>query len=313
MPVFKIHHITKYEYDRPVKESVNEIKLYPYSSGQQETLRHDLVITANPQVFQYADYWGNNSGVFNIIDPHKELQIESTFVVRTIRNKVESIPFDSYRVDLRAVMEKSLAMQELSAPPQVKNSVAMDELVARVFDPGKSIAQTILECSETVYNTFQYHKGITNVETTVDELLRQKAGVCQDFAHMTLALLRTLGIPCRYTSGYVCPNKKGLRGEGATHAWVEAFIPGFGWAGIDPTNNVWVTDKHIKLAVGRYFPECSPVKGTFKGPARESLSVYVSVGYEDGQTVDDLTQVQLARESAAPEYDVETFAGQQQQ
>ena len=84
-----------------------------------------------------------------------------------------------------------------------------------------------------------------------------------------------------------------MRGEGATHAWVEAYIPGHGWAGIDPTNNVWVTNNHVKLAVGKRFADCSPVKGTFKGPARQKLSVYVSVGYEDGHTFEEQTNVTM--------------------
>jgi transglutaminase-like putative cysteine protease len=98
-------------------------------------------------------------------------------------------------------------------------------------------------------------------------------------------------IPSRYVSGYICPNKNGMRGEGATHAWIEALIPGYGWAGIDPTNNVWVTNKHIKLAVGRNFNDCTPIKGTFKGSADQNLSVYVSVGYEDGKTFEELNDV----------------------
>jgi transglutaminase-like putative cysteine protease len=108
-----------------------------------------------------------------------------------------------------------------------------------------------------------------------------------------LQILRTLKIPSRYVSGYICPNKRGLRGEGATHAWVEAWIPRYGWAGIDPTNNVWVTNTHVKLAVGRDFTDCSPVKGSFKGEARQHLSVYVAIDYEDGQIFEELNKVDL--------------------
>jgi transglutaminase-like putative cysteine protease len=190
----------------------------------------------------------------------------------------------------------------------------MRQLVQEVFRKEKSIAQIIKDSSECIFGQFKYHKGITNIETTVDELLEQRAGVCQDLAHVMLELLRTIGIPCRYVSGYICPNKNGMRGEGATHAWVEAFIPKFGWAGIDPTNNIWVTNNHVKLAVGRNFTDCSPVKGTFKGPAKQSLSVYVSVGYEDGQTFEELTKVRLEKQPSAEEVEVaDSFAAQQQQ
>jgi transglutaminase-like putative cysteine protease len=111
-----------------------------------------------------------------------------------------------------------------------------------------------------------------------------KSGVCQDFAHMLLAMLRLINIPARYVSGYICPNKSGMRGEGATHAWVEAYIPFYGWLGVDPTNNCLVNETHVRLAVGKNFTDCSPVKGTYRGTSNHTLDVTVSVSYEDGQT-----------------------------
>jgi transglutaminase-like putative cysteine protease len=133
-----------------------------------------------------------------------------------------------------------------------------------------------------VYNNFKYIKGITTIETTLDEIWDLKAGVCQDFAHILLVMLRLMGIPARYVSGYVCPHDNNLRGEGATHAWVEAYIPFYGWLGIDPTNNCVVNDLHVRLAIGRNFSDCSPVKGTYKGTAKQTLEVGVSVSHEDG-------------------------------
>ncbi|HUQ96489.1 MAG TPA: transglutaminase family protein, partial [Chitinophagaceae bacterium] len=161
------------------------------------------------------------------------------------------------------------------------------------YDHSMTPLDTSIILNEYVYTRFQYITGITNVETTLDEVWSLKAGVCQDFAHMLLVMLRMLDIPARYVSGYICPNKNGMRGEGATHAWVEAWIPDQGWAGIDPTNNVWVTNTHVKLAVGRHFNDCSPVKGTFKGPAKQKLSVFVSVGYEDGHSFEDVNNVKM--------------------
>ena len=116
-----------------------------------------------------------------------------------------------------------------------------------------------------------------------------------------LQLLRSLRIPSRYVSGYICPSETGIRGEGATHAWVEAWIPGHGWAGIDPTNNLWVTNLHVKLAVGRNFGDCSPVKGTFKGAVKQSLSVFVSIGYEDGHIFEEVNKVNLHMDSTTEE------------
>ncbi len=117
----------------------------------------------------------------------------------------------------------------------------------------------------------------------LNEIWDLKAGVCQDFAHILLLMLRLLGIPSRYVSGYVCPKDSSLRGEGATHAWAEAYIPYYGWLGIDPTNNCVVNDLHVRLAIGRNFSDCSPMKGTYKGTAKQTLEVGVSVSYEDGQ------------------------------
>jgi transglutaminase-like putative cysteine protease len=135
--------------------------------------------------------------------------------------------------------------------------------------------------STFVYDHFEYKKGITNVETKVDEIWKLKAGVCQDFAHILLVMLRITGIPARYVSGYICPKDQELRGEGATHAWVEAYIPFYGWVGLDPTNNCIVNDRHVRLAIGRSFLDCTPVKGTYKGSSEHTLEVSVTI--ENGQ------------------------------
>jgi hypothetical protein len=138
-----------------------------------------------------------------------------------------------------------------------------------------------------VYSSFNYIKGITEVDTTIDEVWKLKAGVCQDFAHILLVALRMIGIPARYVSGYVCPLNEGYRGEGATHAWVEAYLPELGWVGFDPTNNCLVSDLHIRLAVGRSFRDCSPVRGTYVGTSDHELEVKVNVSYQDGRSFED--------------------------
>jgi transglutaminase-like putative cysteine protease len=307
MPIFKIHHITKYEYDRPVKESMNNIMIFPYQCAEQETLEHELFITDKPDVFTYTDYWGNKAGTFNLLTSHKELVIESKLLIRTLG--------PGHTKDLIQFVDNDAQLLELVRVSEVKALSLLREYVTILFDENKSIATIVEDTCAFIYTHFTYIKGITTIETTVDEILEKQAGVCQDFAHVMLELLRMMGIPSRYVSGYICPNKNGMRGEGATHAWVEAYIPVYGWAGIDPTNNVWATNHHVKLAVGRSFENCTPIKGTFKGPAKQSLSVYVSVGYEDGETFEELTKVQLEKQSAADaaEIIINTFAGQQQQ
>lgn len=297
MPIFKIQHITKYEYDRLIQESMNEIKIFPFLSAEQEVLQHELVITGNPDLQFFFDYWGNKTGVFNLLPPHKELIINSRLMVRTTGSSDLRINFISNFNEMQEEVSGNLKMLELSRSDYIQSQTQIDKMAGKVYSQDDSVAITIKNCSDYIFANFNYIKGITNIETTIDEILAQKAGVCQDFAHIMLQILRSMKIPCRYVSGYICPNKSGLRGEGATHAWVEAWIPRFGWAGIDPTNNVWVTNTHVKLAVGRHFADCSPVKGAFKGPANQHLSVFVSVDYEDGQIFEELNNVDLKREN----------------
>lgn len=300
MPIFKIQHITKYLYDKNVRESVNEIKIFSYQDNTQEVLQHDLFITGSPEVFTYTDYWSNKTGLFNLMPPHKELIVDSRLLVRTIASAVADINFAAELNELEAEVNSNLKLLELSTPDAIVSNEAMSAIVQSIKENETSVARVVQNCCEYIFNNFQYIKGITTIETTVDEILENRAGVCQDFAHVMLQALRSLQVPSRYVSGYICPNKNGLRGEGATHAWVEAWIPSYGWAGIDPTNNVWVTNTHVKLAVGRNFNDCSPVKGTFKGPAKQNLSVSVSVGYEDGQIFEEINNVVVKDEEEVP-------------
>lgn len=313
MPIFKIQHITKYLYDRPVQESVNEVKIFPYQCDQQETLRYELNVTGQPIIDTFQDYWGNKTGVFNLLVAHKELVIESRVVVRVIPVGPGDDTEEQWE-RLSKELEAQLHLLELAVARPVAKQHEVD-LIAEKVRHEKSVTSTLEHCNDYIYKNFDYIKGITTIETTVDVILEHRAGVCQDFAHLMLQILRTLRVPSRYVSGYVCPNKTGMRGEGATHAWVEAWLPGRGWTGIDPTNNIWVSDKHVKLAVGRDFTDCSPVKGTFKGPAHQQLSVYVSIGYEDGRVFEETNKVRLLSQSGLQEDSLldESLAAQQQQ
>jgi transglutaminase-like putative cysteine protease len=294
---------------------VNEIKIFPFVVPEQEVLHQELIITGQPEVLTFTDYWGNKTGCFNLLQPHKEMVIESKLTVRTAIAPEPSIALPSYVKDLELAIGNDLHLLELVRTSPSSSEALMQSYIASFYSPEKTIDQIVKDCCAFIFTDFTYIKGITTIETTVDEIVAQKAGVCQDFAHVMLELLRMIGIPSRYVSGYICPNKNGMRGEGATHAWVEAFIPNHGWIGIDPTNNVWATNNHVKLAVGRDFSDCTPAKGTFKGPARQSLSVYVSVGYEDGHVFEEINAVKMQKQSASEEAEliIDNFAGQQQQ
>lgn len=311
--LFKIQHITRYRYDRPVYESANQIKIYPLTDGRQEIVKQELNITGDQPIHVFTDYFGNTAGHFTLSEPHRELAIDSKLVVRTILppetalDRSHPLEWEQFAAAVRGdVRLLDLSKAELKA---AKNDIqrATDELMPLQDAP----ALFVQRCSEFVYAHFTYQKGITTVETTVAEIWTHRRGVCQDFAHVLLEMLRSAGIPSRYVSGYICPNSSGVRGAGATHAWVEAWLPTCGWVGIDPTNNCWVSDTHVALATGRHFDDCSPVKGTFKGPANQELSIYVSVGFEDGRTFEDINLVQLTKEPTKLAA-VDMGAGQQQ-
>lgn len=292
MPVYKIHHITRYDYDRPVKENINEIKLYPYPCAEQNTLRQEIKITDAPPVEMYTDYWGNQSAVFNLLAPHRTIIIESKLQINTF-GIAQQGHSDAGFDELKKEVDNNIRLSELSVPDIVQSAHLINEITANALKEKKSVAEITACFSSYIFQHFKYIKDVTDIETTVDEIFQHRSGVCQDFAHVLLQLLRTVHIPARYVSGYICPNKNGMRGEGATHAWVEAWIPGYGWTGIDPTNNTWVGDAHVKLSVGRYFKDCTPVKGSFKGAAHQTLSVYVSVGYEDGHLFEESNNITM--------------------
>lgn len=293
MAVFKIVHITKYQYNWPIKESINEIRLFPHHFENQDVLQYQLLITQSPIVEISRDYYGNRVGNFNNLEAHEEMTIESRMLVR-VNHSLKIPEIDSTTVqDLASEKENSILLQRLSYPETILKQKKIDLILKKINSPEKSIITIAQECNDYIFKNFTYTKGITNIETTVDEILEIRKGVCQDFAHVLLQLLRTAGIPARYVSGYICPNESGLRGEGATHAWVEIYTPTQGWLGLDPTNNIWTMDNHVKLSVGRNFSDCTPVKGTFKGFARQTLSVCVSIGYEDGRQFEEINDVQL--------------------
>lgn len=307
MAVFKIVHVTKYQYNLPIKESINEIRLFPDNFENQEVFQHQLLITTNPIVEISTDFYGNRLGNFNILAPHKEMSIESRMVVQ-VNHSLKIPEIDTAIVhDLAVAKVKNSSLLRLSYPENIAQQKKIDAFLKRINYLEKPITEIAQKCSEYIYKNFTYTKGITTIETTVDEILMHKKGVCQDFAHVLLQFLRTAGIPTRYVSGYICPNETGFRGEGATHAWVEFYTPSQGWLGIDPTNNIWTMGNHVKLSVGRDFNECSPVKGTFKGLAKQTLSVSVSIGYENGRKFEDVNDVKLKKVSEDVQQQLDTI------
>ncbi|MBL7749563.1 MAG: transglutaminase family protein [Chitinophagaceae bacterium] len=286
MPKYRIKHITRYTYPSPVIDSANQVMLFPLDDERQEVKKHDLLITHQPSVELFTDYFGNKVGIFSVIKPHRELTIES--IIEVIIHEAELPDPDTASEtqwdNLNKIREQFPYMDFML----LENGDSYDEIAAVV---NSLMNETITpfaiagQMSAFVYDNFEYKKGITSVETQVDEIWKLKAGVCQDFAHILLVMLRIVGIPARYVSGYICPKNHELRGEGATHAWVEAYIPFHGWLGFDPTNNCIASDRHVRLAVGRSFTDCTPVKGTYKGSSEHKLEVSVTI--ENGSPKND--------------------------
>lgn len=278
MNLFIVKHITRYTYASTVIDCTNQIMLYPISDASMEVKSHEITISHNPTVEVFVDYFGNRVGVFSIVKPHTELLIESVaqVITKNILFPDDSVPANEQWQHLQEIKFDIPYMDYLVQ----ENFDYADELMAKLnetVDLNESPYKTVMKLTEYIYKTFTYKKGVTSVETPIDEVWKLKAGVCQDFAHILLICLRKLGIPGRYVSGYICHNDHEMRGEGATHAWAEAYIPWYGWLGIDPTNNCLVSDHHIKIAVGRNFADCTPVKGTYKGSGEHTLEVSVEV------------------------------------
>jgi len=281
MPTYHVKHTTKYFYPSAVTDSANQIILSPPSDEHQEILAHEIRIRPLAVVDSYIDYFGNKVGVFTIVEPHTDLVI---VVDAEVETKQVAAPTDFWpaqtqweRIDTLSLEVEFLDFVKsgsYTSLPLIKKEIA--ELANRE----KTILQSVQSLSSYVYDQITYQQGVTDVETDIDKIWELKAGVCQDFAHLLLEMLRISAIPARYVSGYICPMGNELRGIGATHAWVEAYVPDYGWLGIDPTNNCLVSDRHIRIAFGRNFNDCTPVKGTYKGSSAHTLSVAVVITNE---------------------------------
>ena len=292
MSKFKIRHITRYLYEDTVRDSANQIILYPIRDNYQDVLKHTITLSGDSTIHIHQDYFGNEVGTFTQSQPHHELIIDSQLMVTTIAREMPK--------DDRSHKEQWLELENIKYQLHIIDFIKSErfdtqEEVQRLVNEERSKECTPLQSAREfcnyIYHNFKYKKGITTVESTLDEVWKIKSGVCQDFAHVLLVMLRMLKIPARYVSGYICPNKNGMRGAGATHAWVEAYIPFYGWIGLDPTNNILVNDAHVRLAVGKSFSDCSPVKGTYRGTSNHTLEVAVAVSYEDGYHTDDKNEV----------------------
>ena len=272
---FYLYHTTVYTYSEPVIESSNKILLYPYNDLNQQLVNHMISVSGNPNIFTYLDDFNNRVGFFTFVPPHRSLVVssEAEIISKKIAFTEEKIKASKQWVALEELGKSIeflpfLMCDKINANDEVTN--LLSGIINRDFTP---LENAKILC-DYIHKNFNYQKGITNVFTTIDEIWKIKSGVCQDFTNVLILLCRKAKIPTRYVSGYVFASE-GLRGAGATHAWVEVFIPNYGWLGLDPTNNCIANDFHIRLAVGRNYDDCAPVKGVYKGDQTQLMNVNV--------------------------------------
>ena len=272
---FFLHHTTQYSYSNPVVESANKILLYPFNDMNQQLVNHKLTISGNPDVFTYLDDFNNRVGFFTYTPPHKVLIISSEAEIlskKIIHPEDEKNASNQWK--LTEELGNSIDYIPFLKVERLKSNKQLNRLLNQIIDKNFSPLENVKKLCNYIKTNFNYQKGLTNVFTTIDEVLKLKSGVCQDFTNLLIQLCRMSKIPTRYVSGYVFADE-GLRGAGATHAWAEILIPNYGWLGLDPTNNCIADQFHIRLAVGRNYNDCAPVKGVFKGKETQLMDVKV--------------------------------------
>jgi transglutaminase-like putative cysteine protease len=285
---YRVRHQTAYRYAEPASLSQNELYLHPRETGSQQLLESRLSIVPEPQ-YQHRrkDYFGNIVHVFLVQQPHRELSITATSLVAT---SVSATPqpdqtpsWESTAGQLADHTDPGLLMpyQFVFASPLVAATPATKAYAQSSFPPGRPLLEAALELTARIFNEFTYDKAATTVDTAVDQVLASRKGVCQDFAHLAISCLRSLGLAARYVSGYLetkpPPGKPKLIGADASHAWFSLFVPGWGWIDLDPTNNLIPSESHITVAWGRDYGDVTPVKGVVMGGGSHTLAVKVDI------------------------------------
>ena len=316
---YTIRHITLFNYDTPISESVMEARMQPRSDGLQRCLHFVLMTSPGARILRYQDHDGNAVHHFDIPARHSRLTVTADALVeaeapRPLPQRLEPGAWD--RLDALAASGEH--WEHLTPSLFARSGPALqafaDEIaVERGDDPLVTLRRLMAE----MYARFEYSPKSTRVDSPIEEALAARRGVCQDFAHIFITLARSLGIPSRYVSGYLFRDaaRADRSAEGATHAWVEALLPDVGWIGIDPTNNLFAEERHIRVAIGRDYADVPPTRGVYKGvtAVRSELAVAVQVGpVASSLTAGDVVPFTpwLSREAGAPQSDA---AEQQQQ
>jgi transglutaminase-like putative cysteine protease len=283
-----VRHLTEYAYADPVTLSHHLVHLSPRADNGQVAARRELSITPTPAFRrERIDPFGNRVTYFSIEEPHRQLSVEAQCEV-TVNPPptpaLSSAPSwevvrDGLSGARRADAVEAYAYTFDSA--HARASRALAEYAAPSFGPGRPFLEAVMDLTRRIHGEFVYDARATTIATPLQEVLEARRGVCQDFAHLEIACLRSLGLPCRYVSGYLLtrppPGRPRLVGADASHAWVSVHLPEFGWLDFDPTNGVMPSTEHVIVACGRDFADVTPVRGVIMGGGEHELTVKVDV------------------------------------
>ena len=285
---YRVSHRTVYSYDENVNDSLGIAYLVPRQLPWQKVLSRQLILAPVPlDRSEDVDYCGNTATYFQVADPHKVLDIAATSDVevemQVHSDEMLAVAWERARPAARPDVEDSWQALDFALPSGLVDQTAeAHAYAARSLRPGRPLGEAVIEVMQRIHADFAYDKTATTVTTTVDDIFDARAGVCQDFAHLTLACLRSHGLAVRYVSGYLAtrppPGKERVFGADATHAWAAVWIPGDGWLALDPTNDQLVGDRYVTVAWGRDYSDVPPVKGVIFTEAKNStLKVEVDV------------------------------------
>ena len=287
---FRIRHSTRYTYAHRVTQCYNLANVVPRDTERQRCLSNSVAVVPQPAVtHKRTDYFGNKAYHFEIQKPHTELIITAVSEIQ-INDRDRELGLDlgaSYgqmleRLGAASTKENIVAREFILNSPMIECSDALADYARPSFHPDRSLKSCVSDLTTRIFTDFTYDPGFTTIATPLAAVLEHKRGVCQDFAHLQIGCLRSLGVPAKYVSGYIetlpKPGEKKLVGADATHAWLAYFCPEEGWVEFDPTNNTMANTQHIVTAFGRDYFDVTPVKGViFGGGEAPNLSVSVDV------------------------------------
>jgi transglutaminase-like putative cysteine protease len=284
---FRITHRTQYSYAGSATESFMEARLTPLTDDSQRLLSRQLITIPTANIHSYTDYFGNAAESFSIAQRHRELVLESTCEVETTPQPPPQVTLSITLAEARQLYhgEKLKLFEFLAPSAAIPRGAEIDVLAQKLFKISAPLGTALLGLNKWIKANFHYVTGSTQIDTPVETALKQRTGVCQDFAQVMIAILRAAEIPARYVTGYIeteiqrkaseSKRAPALIGASESHAWVEVYLPGGFWWPLDPTNNCVAGERHVKVAVGRDYHDCTPTRGVFKGTQTEQLSVNV--------------------------------------